>query len=168
MTTRVSKKADLGPLRKDVAALREEAAGRQSDDAAGRRRGPPRAALWRRRLVALLVVAAIVFAGWYFFLNRRNTDFAGTWEGSQALLGSDRLVIKKNGSAFTIKGLEIHGQPPSETHVDDGKLYATGESNGETWTVRFEVASDGRQLWAYYDRGDDSPELRLRLNRVPD
>jgi hypothetical protein len=143
------------------------AAAERLERSGSRRRRSP-AVFWRRRLivVAILVVLAVVI--WLRFFHPANTDFAGTWAGSQALLGSSTLVFKKDGATYRIKGLAIDGKPAAETHIDDGKLYATGQSNGRTWTVRFEIGSDGRQLWAYYDRGAGQPELRLRLNRVSD
>ncbi len=163
------KRVDLGPLRDDIASLQDDApSGERRREAAARRRGPSRAAVRRRRLLASLVVAAIGVAVWYFFLNARNTDFAGTWAGSQALLGSSTLVVKHDGDSFRIKGLKIGGQAPTDVHVDDGRLYASGSAGGREWTVKFEIQADGRQMWAYYDAGDGQPEQRLRLTRVTD
>ena len=92
----------------------------------------------------------------------------GTWAGSQALLGSSTLVVKHDGDSFRIKGLKIGGQAPTDVHVDDGRLYASGSAGGREWTVKFEIQADGRQMWAYYDAGDGQPEQRLRLTRVTD
>ena len=165
----MAKHTDLGPLRDDIASLRGEGPPqrRRDEAAARRRRRPSRAAVWRRRLIAILIVAGLGVAILYVLLDRRSTDFEGRWAGSQGLLGNSTLVIKKEGDSFRVKGLEIDGQGPSDVHVDDGRLYASGESGGRAWTVRFELYADDRQLWAYYESAGQ-PEQRLRFTRVTD
>jgi hypothetical protein len=125
------------------------AAGRKQERPSQR---PRRAVVRRRRRVAALTVAIVLaVAAWLIFSAFRSgpTDFAGTWYTSSNLLGSPQLVIRKQGSQYTVQGLDVFGHPDKTMSLAGGQLVAAGTTaSGNRWQLVLQLLDDQNQILA--------------------
>lgn len=113
---------------------------------------PRRAVVRRRRRVAALAAAIVLaIAAWLIFsaFQRGPTDFAGTWYTSSNLLGSPQLVIRKQGSLYTVQGLDVFGHPDKTVSLAGGQLVAAGTTaSGNRWQLVLQLLDDNNQILA--------------------
>jgi hypothetical protein len=131
---------------------------------------PTARVLWRRRLAALAVLLALAALAVLLVLRftAAPPDFAGSWAGSDPLLGSKRWRISRlQGDEYKVSGMSIQGVKLERLRLDDGKLVASGDAGGGAWSVSISSISAGNQLMAEYRSGDDAPVERVRFTRVP-
>jgi hypothetical protein len=127
----------------------------------------------QRRFIALACAVVLVFA---VALGVRAVacgsapgGFVGTWEGSDATLGSTRFVVAKgaDSSSYTVNGLTPSGAAVSTMRVgDDGKLTASGTTTRGAWHLSLALTSDSRQLLAQYNAPGGSAPILLRFTRA--
>lgn len=137
---------DLDARSSDASA---RATGRKQERPSQRPRG---AVVRRRRRVAALAVAIVLtIAAWLIFSAFRSgpTDFTGTWYTSSNLLGSPQLVIRKQGSLYTVQGLDVFGRPDKTMSLASGQLVAAGTTaSGNRWQLVLQLLDDNDQILA--------------------
>ncbi len=136
-------------------------------------RRPSRRVVRQRRFaaaaVAVLVLVALVLVVRAVAFRPDVADFAGTWEGSDASLGSTTLKIGHGAGSgdYVITGLKPAGTVITSLHVsDDGRLTATGRTANGAWHVSLDLTADNRQMLAEYAPPGGAPTI-LRFTRAP-
>lgn len=125
----------------------------------------------RRRLTALAVLAVLVAIVVVLVTRSMGPapDFAGTWAGSDALLGSREWHLTHvRGDDYSVVGMSVRGRMLKSLRLDGDELRATGEDAQGSWSVSLELVSDGDQLTAEFRPGGDEETKTIRFNRVAD